>query len=222
MQTKDIGILLVSNRRLVRAGITRIFQDLQTIAVCAQATNFDDALHLARSQRPQLVLVHLNSATVELLDGVRKFRRQLSNMPVLIISDTTDLIVQNRLLQYGVSGCVSDTCSLDELYRAITAVVSGQRYVGAPLAKTVAERHIQGDDKSPIEGLTHREFQVLLLVVTGKDTPFIARQLSLTKKTVNGYRSRVVDKLQVNTEVELLHIAMQEGLIQLPPGIEAL
>jgi len=214
-----VDILLVDSRRLVRTGIERVLSDSGYLTVSGQASSFDEAIRLSRRQQPQLVLVNLPDAMVDVLDGVRKMRRQFPEIRVLVLSDESDLIIQERLLQAGVAGCLSSFCSVEELFEALDTVLAGERYISDSLARKLAERRLPGTAVTPFDQLTHRELQILLLVAEGRNTSAIARELCLTQKTVNGYRNRLLDKLRAKTEVELMHLAARHGLVRVAqPG----
>lgn len=218
VQAEDspVDILLVDSRQLVRAGIERVLLDSGHLAVCGEAGSCDEAIRLARTRRPRIILVNLPGSTVDVLDGARKIHRQFPDVMVLVLTDESDLIIHERLLQAGVAGCISSFCSVDELFKAIDSVLQGQRYISDSLARKLAERRLPGEGGSPFDQLTHRELQILLLVADGKNTSTIARELCLTQKTVNGYRNRLLEKLHANTEVELMHLAVRHGLVRIP------
>lgn len=211
-----IDILLVDSRQLVRAGIERVLVDSGYLTVCASVSGFDEAIRRARTHLPQLVLVNQPGAAVDLLDGARKMQRQFAAMRMLVLIEPTDLILQERLLQTGVAGMVDSDCSVDELYVAIDTVLGGERYVSNSLAQQLAQRRMPGRARTPIDSLTHRELQILLLVAGGRSAAAIARELCLTRKTVNSYRNRLLEKLHAGTDVELMHLALRYGLVRIP------
>jgi len=218
VQTADspIDVLLVDSRQLVRAGIERVLADSGYLTVCAGVAGFDEAIRRARMHPPQLVLVNLPGATVDVLDGVCKIQRQFAGIRVLILTEESDLIMQERLLQSGVAGVVDSNCPVDELYTAIDTVLGGERYVSNSLAQKLAARRMPGGAETPFDRLTHRELQILLLVAAGRSAAAIARELCLTRKTVNSYRNRLLEKLQAGTDVELMYLALRHGLVRIP------
>jgi two-component system invasion response regulator UvrY len=221
MEAEDnpVDILLVDSRQLVRAGIERVLSDSGNLTVSDAVANCDEAIRLARRQQPQIIMVNLPGSSAEVLDGASKIRRQFPNIPVLVLAEESDLIIQERLLQAGVAGCVSSLCSVEELFAAIETVLKGERYISDSLARKLAERRLPGHGGSPFDQLTHRELQIFLLVAEGKNTAAIARELCVTRKTVNGYRNRVLEKLHMQTEVELMHLAIRHGLVKVPGSI---
>ena len=214
-----VDILLVDSRQLVRAGIERVLSDGGHLTVSDAAASCDEAIRLARRQPPRLIMLNLSGSGVEILDGASKIRRQLADIPVIVFADESDLIIQERLLQAGVAACVSSLCSVEELFTAIDTVLKGERYISDSLARKMAERRLPGHKASPFDQLTHRELQIFLLVAEGKNTSAIAKKLCITRKTVNGYRNRVLEKLHVQTEVELMHLAIRHGLVTVPGTI---
>ena len=215
-EDNPVDVLLVDSRRLVRQSIQRLLSDSDHLSVTGEASSCDEAIRLARTCQPHVVILNLPGASVDVLDGARKLERQFPEIHVLVLADEADILIQERLLQAGVAGCISSGCSLEELISAIDTILSGERYLSDVLAQKLAERRLPGQAGSPFDQLTHREMQILLLVVEGKNTRSIARALCLTQKTVNGYRHRLLEKLNVGTEVALTHLAIREGLIRIP------
>lgn len=212
----QVEVLLVDARQLARAGIERVLSDSGYLAVSGEAASCDDAIRLARQRTPRIILINLPGATVDVLDGVRKLHRQFPDIRLLVLTEESELIIQERLLQAGVAGCLSSYCSVDELFTAIDTLMRGERYISDSLARKLAERRLPGRESSPFDALTHRELQILMMVAEGKATTAIARNLCLTQKTVNGYRNRLMEKLQARTEVELMHLASRHGLVRIP------
>lgn len=210
-----VSVLLVDSRRLMRAGVQRVLSDTGYLRVTGEAASFDEALRLTRKTAPRLVLANATGAASEVLDGVSKLHRQAGSAKVLVLCDETDLFIQERLLQMGVAGCLSDLCTVEELFDAVDTLLRGERYVSDSLARKLAERHLPNSARSPFDQLSHRELQILLLVAEGKSTAVIARDLCLTQKTVNTYRNRILGKVCADTEVELMHLAARHGLVRI-------
>jgi len=215
-EDNPVEILFVDARQLVRAGIERVLSDSGYLIMCGGAANCDEAIRQVRSSQPQIILINLPGSSVGVLDGARKLHRQFPDIRVLVFTDASELIIQEHLLQAGVAGCINSSCNIEELFTAIETVLNGERYISDSLARKLAERRLPGAESSPFDQLTHRELQILMLVVEGKNTSSIARELCLTQKTVNGYRNRLLEKLRVHTEVELMHLAVRYGLVSIP------
>jgi len=144
-EDNPVDILLVDSRQLVRAVIERVLFDSGHLKVSDAAANCNEAIGLARRQQPQIIIVNLPGSSVEVLDGAGKIRRQFPHIPILVLADESELIIQERLLQAEVAVCVSSLCSVEELFAAIETVLKGERYISdSLLARELAERRLPG------------------------------------------------------------------------------
>lgn len=209
-----ISVILVDDYALLRSGIRRLLSDSTDIKVVGEATDCEHAIRLARSNGcSDVVLINVNSPSVAILDGASRLLRQCPDVRVLLITSDVDLLIPSRLLRDGVAGYLTQHCTIDELCLAIRTVFQGKRYIGEALAKQVALGHLAKTNSSPFESLSHREMQVLLLLAQGKKISEISGKLFLSPKTINTYRHRLLGKLGVRTEVELAHLAIRHGVI---------
>ena len=215
LQQDRISILLVENRQLLRAGLQRVLEDETNLCVTAGVANLDEAIRITRQQPPDIIIANVHSAITSLLDGARKLRRQYPKVHLLVIAHEQDLIIPDRLLQSGIAGCIDNRCSIEELLAAVDALSRGGRYVSDNMAQRLAALRVESGKTLPFAELTHRELQILLLVAEGRNTLAIARELCLTQKTVNTYKNRMLDKLGVDTDVGLVHLAVRHGLVRL-------
>jgi two-component system, NarL family, invasion response regulator UvrY len=217
-RSPSIRVLLVDDHALVRAGIRRLLEDAGNFSVVEEAGSSQEAMQLARRERPDVVLMGMNGLCLAVLDGARRFQRQLPAAKIVVMSIDASMVIPDRLVQSGVQGCLTKNCTEAELLEALQAVHRGERYISLQLARQLADKRLSATPRSPFEQLTHRELQVALLVTQGKNTAEIARSLCLTGKTVNGYRNRIMEKLGVATEVQLTHLALRHGVIELACG----
>lgn len=213
-----VRVLLVDDHALVRAGIRRLLEDCARVRVVDEAANHQDAMQVARRERPDVVLMGMTGLCLGVLDGARRFQRLIPAMKIVVMSVDASMVIPDRLVQSGVQGCLTKNCTEAELIEALQTVHRGERYISLQLARQLADKRLSTAPQSPFEQLTHRELQVALLVTQGRNTTQIANSLCLTAKTVNGYRSRIMDKLGVGTEVQLTHLALRHGVIELVSG----
>ena len=213
-----VRVLLMEDHALVRAGIRRLLDDEATVEVIAEASHCDEAMQAARREPPDVVLMDMNGLCLSVLDGSRRFQRQIPAVKIVVMSVDASTLIPERLVRSGVQGCLTKHCSTAELIEALHAVHRGERYISLQLAQQLAAKRLSSAPVSPFEALSHRELQVMLLVTQGRNSAQIASALCLTQKTVNGYRNRVMEKLGVHTEVQLTHLALQQGLIELGNG----
>ena len=214
MSSKAITVLLVDDHDLVRTGIRRILDDVTGIRVVGEADCGEEALKLARKLNPQVVLMDVKMPGIGGFEATRKLVRMDPDVKVLIVTICNNDLYPARLLQVGASGYVTKGASMEEMIQAIRAVHAGQRYISPEIASRLAFRHVNDHSDSPFENLSERELQVMLMITMGMRVQEIADRLCLSPKTVNSYRYRIFDKLNVKNDVELTLMAVRHGLIE--------
>ncbi len=209
-----IRVLLVDDHELVRSGIRRLLDDADNIDVVGEAESGEQALELVRAHDPDVVLMDVNMPGIGGLEATRKLSRQAPKLPVIILTVHTDDPFPSSLLKAGASGYLHKGCSVDEIIHAISEVHHGRRYICTDIAQTLALSLLPGHDVSPFEALSQREMQVMLMVLKGEKTHEISDKLCLSPKTVSTYRHRLYDKLKVNSDAELIKLAIRYGMIE--------
>ncbi len=191
-----------------------MLNNAQGIKVVGEAHSGEDAVKLARELRPDVVLMDLKMEGIGGLEATRKLLRIDPDIKVLVITVCDDDIFPSRLLQAGAAGYLTKGGSSEtEMIQAIRAVHSGQRYISPAVAQQLAFKHLTDSDDSPIESLSERELQVMLMIVHGLRPQEISEKLCLSPKTVNSYRYRLFEKLKVKNDVELTLLAIRHGLL---------
>jgi two-component system, NarL family, invasion response regulator UvrY len=209
----DIQVLLVDDHDLVRAGIRRMLDDTKGIKVVAEARKGEEALVLAKDIRPNVVLMDVKMPGIGGLEATRKLLRIDPDIKVLVVTVCSDDLFAAKLLQAGASGYLTKNASMAEMVQAIRAVHSGQRYISPSVAQQLAFKHISDKEESPFSSLSERELQVMDMITRGCKSQEISEKLNLSPKTVNSYRYRIFEKLDVKNDVELTLLAIRHGLV---------
>lgn len=210
-----IKVLLVDDHELIRIGMRRIIEDSAEFVIAGEASSGEEAMELARSERPNIVLMDINMPGMNGVEATRKLAR-LDNPPkIIIVSVHAQDPIPSRLLEAGASGYLTKEAAATELLSALKTVSKGKRYLSADVAREMALA--QTDGTSPLASLSEREMEVLLLVADGKGIPDIAERLNVSPKTVSTYRYRLFEKLDVENDVELTRYALRHGLIEEMP-----
>jgi DNA-binding NarL/FixJ family response regulator len=206
-------ILLADDHAVVRQGLTQILTDAFKRATYGEARNAQEALDLVWKQDWDVVVLDITMPGRSGLDVLREIKQSKPRLPVLVLSMHPENQFAVRVLKSGASGYMTKESATDELVGAVKKVLAGGRYVSTALAENLAASlsAIQG---APQEKLSDREFQVLRLIASGKMVGDIARELSLSAKTISTYRTRILEKMGMKNNAELMHYAIQHRLVE--------
>lgn len=209
-----IKIMLVDDHRLVRAGLKRVLSESPDIQVVAEASTGEEALELARTYAPDIVLMDINMPGIGGLETTRRLKQRMPEVKIIVVSMHLEEPYPSRMLAAGANGYISKDSAADEVMAAIRRVSAGSNYIAADVAGNLAASLIKGGkDVSPLEQLSQRETQVMLMVIKGHSTQEISDSLHLSPKTVSTYRYRLFEKLGVTNDVELTRLAMRYNLL---------
>lgn len=208
-----ISVLVVDDHDLVRMGISRMLSDSPDISVIGEADNGETAIQLAKQLKPDVVLLDVNMPTIGGLEVTKRLLHNDKNTKILAVSSLSAQPYPSMLIKAGVSGYITKGTPLDEMIKAIKKVHQGGRYFSADVAEQLADV-ILDKSESPFDQLSERERQVAMMVVNCQSPQQIADNLFVSVKTVNTYRYRIFEKLGIDSDVKLTHLAMRHGLIQ--------
>lgn len=208
-----IRVLLVDDHKLVRTGIRRLLTDSAEVEVVAEAESGEEAIALARTHHPQVVLMDVTMPGIGGLEATRKLVQQDSGLRVIALSVHTDDPYPSRLLEAGAAGYLSKDCGAEEIVTAIKRVSRGEVYIDADVARNLALSGLRGRPGPNFQKLSQREMQIMLMVVKGYTIQQISDHLFISPKTVSTYRYRLFDKLGVANDVELTRLAIRHGIV---------
>jgi len=209
-----VSVMLADDHAVVRDGLRALLEGGNDLQVVAVAGNGREAVAEALRLKPDIVIMDI---AMPELDGVEATRRIVERCPdtrVLILSMYLSAEHIYRALQAGAQGYVLKESAGEEVVDAIRALRAGKRYLSHRITETVIDDYLrEGTNVSPLDSLSLRERDVLQLVVEGRTNAAIAQALSLSPKTVETYRARIMKKLKVKDTVELVKFSMRHGLI---------
>jgi two-component system invasion response regulator UvrY len=209
-----INVLVVDDHDLVRSGIVRLLSDISGIAVVGEASNGEDAVKIAREKRPHVVLMDIRMPGIGGLEATRKIVHYNPEIKVIALTIYENEPFPTKLLQAGASGYLTKGAFIDEMVLAIRTVYAGNRYLGPEIAQQMALKSVAENELSPFEQLSERELQVMIMITAGQNVQVIAEKLCVTPKTINSYRYRIFEKLNVQSDVELTLLAMRHGILE--------
>ncbi len=212
-----VEVLLVDDHTLVRTGIRHILEEAPGIRVIGEAASGEEALERVRSDGPpDIVVMDVNMPGIGGLEATRKMLASNPELKVIVLSIHASDPYPSRLLEAGAQGYLTKDCSGDEIVDAMHRVQNGERYLSADIARQLADSLLSGKKNSPIDQLSQRELQVMLMIIQGHSVQFISDKLFLSPKTVSTYRHRLFQKLGVENDVGLTRYAIRHGLLDEP------
>jgi two-component system invasion response regulator UvrY len=204
-----ISVLLVDDHELVRTGIEALLNAAEDIKVIGVAKSGEEAVDAVDSLSVDVVLMDVNMPGIGGVEACRRILQQYPEVKIVVVSVHNDGPIPHQLLKLGVLGFISKGSPVDEMMHAIRKVMAGKRYLCSEVANNLAFQGLPGSNESPFSILSQREAEVVTLILQGKTIKEMAKMLALSDKTVNTYRYRLYDKLQIKNDVELTRLAVK-------------
>lgn len=208
-----IRVLLVDDHELVRTGIEALLNTAEDIVVVGVAKSGEDAIEAITWLSIDVVLMDINMPGIGGIEACRRILQQNPMLKIIALSIHNDGPIPHQLLKLGVLGFISKGSPADEMMKAIRKVIAGERFLCSEVANNLAFKGLPGNNESPFNKLSPRETEIVTLILQGKAIKEMAELLSLSDKTINTYRYRLYDKLQIKNDVELTRLAVKLGHI---------
>ncbi len=205
-------VFLVDDHPLVREHLTALIQSQADLEVCGEAADAPTALSLIGQQAPDLVVLDISLKRSNGLELIKSLKDQWPNLPVLVLSMHDEMLYAERSLRAGALGYITKEEATVNVLSALRRVLGGQVYLSDRMAARIMRKMVGGAAKqasSPLETLTDRELEVFQMLGQGLGTRQIAEELRLGVKTVESYRARIKEKLQLADGNQLLQHAIQ-------------
>ena len=206
-------ILITDDHTVVRQGLKLILADRFKKSVFGEARNAHEALTRASKEKWDVMILDITMPGRSGLEVLREIKRMRPKLPVLVLSMHPEDQFAVRLLKAGAAGYLTKESAGDELVGAIEKVVAGGRYISPALAERMASYLDIDVQKPPHERLSDREFLILRMIGSGKTVSQIAKELSLSVKTISTYRARLLEKMDMKPNAEVTHYAIQNQLV---------
>jgi DNA-binding NarL/FixJ family response regulator len=209
-----IRILVADDHAILRRGLSDILARELEGVICAEAGNAQEVIAQVRRQPCDLVILDITMPGRSGLDLLKDLKQLLPEVPVLILSMHPEDQYARRVLKAGAAGYMNKETAPKELVKAVRKVLAGGRYVSEALAEKLASDLGAGAANECHEILSHREFEVLRMIASGKTVSRIAEELHLGVTTVSTYRVRILEKLDMENNSELIRYALHNRLIE--------
>ncbi len=209
-----IRIAIVDDHAMVRVGLRQFFADQADFQVVAEATNGRDAQEIVRKGGVDVLLMDISMPDQSGVDALAAIKARSPELPVLILSGFAEEHYATTLLRQGASGYLNKDCDPEEIVKAIRTVVRGRKYISAAVAERLADG-LGGEGDQPAHAqLSERELQVFLRLARGEVVGEMAISMCLSIKTVSTYRTRVMQKMKLDSNSDLTYYALKNGLIE--------
>lgn len=208
-----IRVAICDDHQIVRAGFKQIFSSADDFEVVAEACTGREALDIARREICDVLLLDIAMPDQSGIDTLRTIRQGQPNLPVLILSGYPAQQYALNLFKMGANGYLNKECEADELISAVRTVYQGRRYVSATVGELLAQSFDRDPNTAPHTELSDREFQVFLRLARGATVSDIGAALSLSIKTVSTYRTRIMEKMGMQSNSDLTYYAMKNNLL---------
>lgn len=209
-----IRVFIADDHAIVREGLKQILAESPDIIVAGEAENGVDAIKTFRKSKCQVVLLDISLPDKSGIEVLKQIKKEKADVAVLMLSMHREDQYAIRSLKAGAAGYMNKQSAPRELVTAIRQVAGGQKYVSAALAQELASQLGEERTEAPLhESLSDREFQTLTMIASGKTVTAIAKELSLSVKTISEYRARLLVKMKLKNSAELTHYAIKNHLI---------
>jgi DNA-binding NarL/FixJ family response regulator len=208
-----IKILIADDHRMFREGLKHILAEYPDLVVTDEANNGQEVLDKIWKNNYDMVLLDITMPGMTGLEALKQLKNDKPKLPVLILSMHPEEQYAVRVLRAGASGYLTKESAPDELITAIRKISQGRKYITPSLAERLASE-VEADSEKPLHDLlSDREYQVLRMIAAGKTVKYIARELSLSIKTVSTYRTRIMEKMKMKTNAEVMHYVIKDQLL---------
>lgn len=207
-------IYIVDSQALWRSSAALLVNQINGCVVTGEADSGELVVDMVRRNPPDLLLMEVSLPGIGGIEAVRRIRRWDAAVKIVMLTSLAAEPFPSRALRAGANGYLTKRSSVRELEMAIRTVLSGQNFLSPEIANAMAMSSLSPEGESPLEVLSIRELQVATLIMQGQKVSDIAHQLHLSPKTVNSYRYRIFQKLSIDSDVELVILAAQCGLME--------
>jgi DNA-binding NarL/FixJ family response regulator len=208
-----IRIVIADDHALIREGVRKILRRQPDMKIIGEAANGSELLDILRGATPDLVILDISlpgRSGIDLLGEIKKMRPELR---VLVLSMYTEERFALRVLKSGAAGYVCKSSAAGELVTAIRKVVAGGHYIGPAVAEILAKHINNPAGQAAHERLSNRELQILCMIGAGKAVKQIAAELRISINTATTHRRRILQKMSMRTNAELIRYAMEHSLV---------
>jgi len=213
MQNNSYQIAVVDDHAIVRQGLKMLINSQDNLELVAESDGSDNIVDLCVNSNPDLLMLDITLNNVNGIELIKQIKKELPKLPVLIFSMHDENLYAMHAIKAGAAGYLHKNQTFDKYMEAIQTVLGGKKYLSAAIVQLIADRMHTGDDENLQDKLSFREFQTLKMLASGLTVSDIAEKNFLSVKTISMYRSRILQKLKLKNNSELISFAIKNNLL---------
>jgi len=209
-----IKLLIADDHAIFREGLKHILEEHPDIIVADEAGNGQEVLDYVWKNEYDMILLDIGMPGMPALEVLKQVKNEKPRLPVLVLSMYPEDQYAVRFIRAGASGYLTKESAPEELITAIRKITAGRKYITSSIAEKLADEVEPDAEKPAHHTLSDREFEVFRLIASGKTVKQIADDLFLSMKTISTYRSRILEKMKMKTNAELMHYALKHHMLE--------
>lgn len=209
--SNQISVILTDDHEIVRAGFKQLLNTANDINVVAEASSGEEAIDLCTRLDPDVVIMDLNMPGIGGLEAIRRISSRNPQARIIALTVHEAEPFPTRVMEAGAKAYLSKRCAPEELVQAVRETFSGGSYISEQVRAEMAK--VNMDHNNPLANLTHREFQVFNLMAQGKTAMEVGESMHLSHKTIHTHRSKLLKKLGLETNLDIVNFAREHGII---------
>jgi DNA-binding NarL/FixJ family response regulator len=213
MPTALHKIAVIDDHAIVRQGLKMLIDSHEEMELIAESDGSNDVIGMCVSSKPNLLMLDITLANTNGIELIKHIKKEIPKLPILIFSMHDENLYAVHAIKAGASGYLHKNQSFEKYIEAIETVLNGKKYLSPTMVQLLADRIHSGDDENLQDKLSFREFQTLKMLASGLTVSDIAEKLFLSVKTISMYRSRILQKLKLKNNSELISFAIKNKLL---------
>jgi len=209
-----IKILIADDHAIVRAGLKQIISEETDLIVEDEASSVDELFNKLKMKKFDILILDLNMPGRSGFEAIKEIKNLYPNLPILVLSMYDEEQYGIRCLSVGANGYLKKSCAPEEMVNAIRKIINGRKYISQSLAEILANNIAIQSEGDVIKLLSNREIEILKRIASGQSAEQISKELFISVPTVYTYRSRILEKLNLKSNVDLTLFAIRNKLIE--------
>jgi DNA-binding NarL/FixJ family response regulator len=205
-------IFLVEEHEIIKEGLIRVFSKQSDFEIVGEANNVEGLYSFLKTDEVDIVLISFASPESSELDIIKNLKENYPGIKILVLSMYADERFAIRTMKFGAAGFLTKKAPVKEFVAAVRKIMNGNKYIESALSESISIKAIDKNNQLSHEKLSDREFEVMRKIASGKRLIDIASDLSLSINTISTYRTRILEKMNMRSTVEIIRYVLDHNL----------